>query len=37
MEITNPFDQGGIFQVAIVNTSENTPEMKNPLAASIEE
>ncbi|UJR33894.1 hypothetical protein I4U23_021314 [Adineta vaga] len=37
IDITNPFDQGGVFQVAIVNSSENTQEMKNPLATSIEQ
>ncbi|CAF3347445.1 unnamed protein product [Rotaria sp. Silwood1] len=37
IEVTNPFDQNGVFQVAIVNSSENTQEMKNPLATSIDE
>ncbi|CAF3695722.1 unnamed protein product [Adineta steineri] len=32
IEITNPFDQGGLFQVVLINSSENTQEMKNPLA-----
>ncbi|CAF2209937.1 unnamed protein product [Rotaria magnacalcarata] len=33
IEITNPFDQHGMFQVAIVNSSESTQEMRNPLVA----